>query len=117
MALDEHAQVERDMQFRGYLRDSFRFGLPTSVGEEYEWYILGLEEFEGIGGARDRVMGSKEDAINTVLVLVLLVQKEKEEGERSTQRRMQSPVFAVERLMFEGIGEGFADRGWLSRAE
>jgi hypothetical protein len=76
-----------------------------------------LEEFEGIGGTRDCIMGSKEDAINTILILVLLVQKEKEEREKSTQRQMQSPVFAVERLMFEGIGEAFADRRWLSRAE
>jgi hypothetical protein len=57
------------MQFLCQFVNARRLGLPAAICEEDEGYVLGLEELQGGGCARNRIMRAEEDAIYAVEVL------------------------------------------------
>jgi len=55
MALHKHACIQRNVETLTQIRDSFGFALSTAIRQEYEWYALLLEIFEGLVGTRKRI--------------------------------------------------------------
>ena len=52
VALYKHRGIQLDRELLRQICDSFRLMLAATVGEENEWYTIGLEESEGFGGTR-----------------------------------------------------------------